>query len=77
MAELKRAPAGYSRSHHQRRHPCSARQIPRRPRPAAPVDAEALVRTFVEKLRTQGDADTERLRDAIGKAIAVLQAALG
>ena len=47
----------------------------RRARPAEPVDAEALVRGFVAKLRGQGNAEAERLRDGIRKAIAVLQAA--
>jgi hypothetical protein len=41
------------------------------------VDAEALVRGFVAKLQGQGNAEAERLRDAIRKAIAVLQAAAG
>jgi hypothetical protein len=43
----------------------------------AGIDAEALVRGFVAKLQTQGNAETERLREAMRKAVAVLQAALG
>lgn len=51
---------------------------PRRPRAAdAPVDPETLIRGVVAKLQTQGNAETERLRDAMRKAIAVLQAAVG
>ena len=50
----------------------------RRPRAAdAAVDAEALIRGLVGKLQGQGAADTERLKDAMRKAIAVLQAAMG
>lgn len=50
----------------------------RKTRPVdAPTDAEALVRTFVAKLQTQGNAEADRLRDAIRKAVAVLQAAIG
>jgi hypothetical protein len=50
----------------------------RRPRATdAGVDAEALIRGLVGKLQGQGAADTERLKDAMRKAIAVLQAAVG
>jgi hypothetical protein len=50
----------------------------RKARPADPTnDAEALVRTFVAKLQNQGNAEVDRLRDAIRKAVAVLQAAIG
>ncbi len=50
----------------------------RKPKAADPThDAEALVRTFVAKLQTQGNAEVDRLRDAIRKAVAVLQAAIG
>jgi hypothetical protein len=49
----------------------------RRPRATdAGVDAEALIRGLVGKLQGQGAADTERLKDAMRKAIAVLQAAV-
>lgn len=40
-------------------------------------DPEALIRGLVEKLQVQGNADAERLREAMRKAIAVLQAAMG
>jgi hypothetical protein len=49
----------------------------RRVRAPEPVDAEALVRGFVAKLKGQGNAEAERLRVGIRKAIAVLQAAVG
>jgi hypothetical protein len=49
----------------------------RRTRASEPVDAEALVRGFVEKLKGAGDAQAERLKDAMRQAIAVLQAAVG
>jgi len=50
----------------------------RRPRATdAGVDAETLIRGLVGKLQGQGAADTERLKDAMRKAIAVLQAAVG
>jgi len=56
--------------------PAPTRQ-PRRPRaPEKSVDAEALVRGFVAKLQGQGNAEADRLRDAMRKAIAVLQAAV-
>lgn len=42
-----------------------------------PVDAETLIRGVVSKLQTQGNAEAERLREGIRKAIAVLQAAVG
>jgi hypothetical protein len=51
---------------------------PRRPRTADKgVDAEALVRGFIAKLQTHGNAETDRLREAMRRAIAVLQAAVG
>jgi hypothetical protein len=54
-----------------------ARQ-PRRHRAAGtPIDAEALVRGFVAKLQDEGNAETERMREALRKAIAVLQAVVG
>jgi hypothetical protein len=37
----------------------------------------ALVRGVVAKLQGQGNAEADRLRDAMRKAIAVLQAAVG
>jgi hypothetical protein len=45
--------------------------------PRSASDPEALIRGLVEKLQGQGNADAERLREAMRKAIAVLQAAMG
>jgi hypothetical protein len=42
-----------------------------------PFDTEALVRGVVAKLQGQGNAEADRLREALRKAIAVLQAAVG
>lgn len=51
---------------------------PRRPRAAEKgVDAEALVRGFVAKLQGAGNAEADRLREAMRKALAILQAAVG
>jgi len=41
------------------------------------VDAEALIKEVAEKIRRQGAAEAERLRDVIRKAIAMLEAAVG
>ena len=50
----------------------------RRARPAeGSVDAEALIRQVVGKLQSQGNAEAERLREAVRKVIAVLEAAVG
>jgi len=53
----------------------------RRDRPARvagiPFDAEALVRGVVAKIQGQGSAETERIREAVRRAIAALQAAIG
>ena len=55
-----------------------AMRVPRRARPAEKMaDAESLIRGFVAKLQGQGNAEAERLREAMRKAIAVLQAAVG
>ena len=59
----------------RRREPRGAE---RRARPAAiPFDAEALVRGVGAKIQGQGSVEACRLRDAIRKAIAILQAAVG
>ncbi len=51
---------------------------PRRPRaPEKAIDAEELVRGFVAKLQSQGNAEAERLREAMRKAVAMPQAAVG
>jgi len=50
----------------------------RRPRaPDKAIDAEAMIRNVVAKLQGQGNAEADRLRDAMRKAIAALQAAIG
>ena len=50
---------------------------PRRVRAAdAPVDTEALIRQVVGRIQNQGSAETERLKDAVRKAVAILQAAV-
>jgi hypothetical protein len=55
-----------------------APRAPRRQRSThIPFDAEALVRGVVAKIQGQGNAETERLREGIRKAIAALQATLG
>jgi len=47
----------------------------RAPEPA--VDAEALIKQVVGKLQAQGNAEAERLRDAMRKAMAMLAGAVG
>jgi len=59
--------------------PKPARKAPastRRPATTA-TDPEALIRGLVTKLQDQENAEAERLRAAMRKAIALLQAALG
>lgn len=57
--------------------PPPARSV-RRPRPAdKATDAESLIRGLVVKLQDQGNAEAEGLREAMRKAIAMLQAAVG
>ncbi len=48
---------------------------PRAPKPS--LDTESLIRGVVAKIEDQGAAEAERLREAIRKAIAVLQTAAG
>jgi hypothetical protein len=56
----------------------ASNSAPRRHRtPDKATDAESLVRGFVAKLQGQGNAEAERLREAMRKAIAVLQTAIG
>ena len=57
--------------------PTALARSARRARTAEPVDAEVIIRGFVAKLRGQGNAEAERLREGIRKAIGVLQAAVG
>ncbi|MFN7591209.1 MAG: hypothetical protein ACK501_19165 [Planctomycetota bacterium] len=58
-----------------------AAERPARPRreraPEPAVDAEALIKQVVGKLHAQGNAEAERLRDAMRKVVAILQAAIG
>ncbi|MFN7587670.1 MAG: hypothetical protein ACK5UQ_04070 [Planctomycetota bacterium] len=58
-----------------------AAERPARPRreraPEPAVDAEALIKQVVGKLQAQGNAEAERLRDAMRKAMAVLASAVG
>jgi|JRYL01.1.fsa_nt_gb hypothetical protein len=58
----------------------AAKTAARRPRPAAPaapVDAEALIRQVADKIQAAGSLEADRLRGAIRKAIELLQAAGG
>ena len=53
-------------------------RTPRPARASSPLaDAEAMMRTIVEKLHAQSNAEAERLRSAMRKAIAALQTAVG
>lgn len=53
-------------------------RAPRRTRTTGiPFDTEAFVRSVVAKIQGQGNAEAERLREAMRKSIAVLQAAVG
>ena len=44
--------------------------------PDAAVDAEALIRQVVTKIQGQGNAEVERMREAVRRAIAMLEAAV-
>ena len=60
--------------------PAQAAERPARRRERAPepaVDAEALIKQVVGKLQAQGNAEAERLREAMRKAMAVLASAVG
>jgi hypothetical protein len=53
-------------------------RAPRRPRtPQPPIDAEAMIRGFVDQLRGEKNAEVERMKDGIRRAIAALQAVVG
>ena len=56
--------------------PAPQRQARRVPPAAGNLDAEALIRQVVGKIQGQGNAEAERLREAIRRAVAVLQAAI-
>jgi len=45
-----------------------------RTRPTKEVNAEAMITSIVDKIRSEASADAERIRVAVRKAIAVLQA---
>ena len=45
--------------------------------PEAAVEAEALIKQVVGKLQVQPNAEAERLREAMRKAMAVLASAVG
>ena len=61
--------------------PKAAAAKPRRTRQRrgvqAPLDVEEIIRNAVTKVQSQGDAEAERLRDAMRKVVAVLQEAVG
>jgi hypothetical protein len=61
--------------------PAPAGERPARPRreraPEPAVDAEALIKQVVGRLQAQGNAEAERLRDAMRKVMAVLASAIG
>jgi len=57
--------------------PAPQRQARRVPPAVGNLDAEALIRQVVGKIQGQGNAEAERLREAVRKAIGVLQAAVG
>jgi len=61
--------------------PAPAVERPARPRreraPEPAVDAEALIKQVVGKLQAQGNAEAERLRNAMRKAMALLAGAIG
>ena len=58
--------------------PAAERPVRRRERAPEPaVDAEALIKQVVGKLQAQGNAEAERLREAVRKAMAVLADAVG
>ncbi len=58
-----------------------ASERPTRPRreraPEPAIDAETLIKQVVGKLQAQGNAEADRLREAMRKAMAVLASAIG
>jgi hypothetical protein len=53
-------------------------RLTRRVRAAdAPMDANALIQDVVAKIQAQGNAEVERMREAVRKAISALEAAVG
>lgn len=57
--------------------PTPARAVRRLRAVDQPLDAASMIQQVVSRLQEQGNADADRLRDSIRKAIAVLQAAVG
>ena len=57
--------------------PTPARAVRRLRAADQPIDAASMIQQVVSKLQEQGNADADRLRDSIRKAIAILQAAVG
>ena len=65
------APAGLNPVHARER-------LVRRVRAAeTPLDANALIQDVVAKIQAQGNAEVERMREAVRKAISALEAAVG
>ena len=65
------APAGLNPVHARER-------LARRVRAAdAPLDANALIQDVVAKIQAHGNAEVERMREAVRKAITALEAAVG
>lgn len=57
--------------------PKPAPRQPRRERTAEATDPAAMIQQVVTRLQQQSGAEAQRLRDAIRRAVAVLQAAVG
>ena len=77
-APAAKSPAGANTAAAQTSPTTAAQARVRRPRAAQPaLDAETLIRGVVAKLQGQGNAEAERLRDGIRKAIGVLQSLVG
>jgi hypothetical protein len=55
--------------------------VPRAPRrqrtPQPPLDAEGMIRDLVGRMQSERDSEVQRLKDAVRKAIAALQAVVG
>lgn len=57
--------------------PATTLPCPRFRTTAPAIDTEALIRGVVSRIQSQGSAEADRLRDAVRKAIALLQTAVG
>ncbi len=71
-----RSPQGLSVRAGPELSPVASRErVARRVRAAeTPLDANALIQDVVAKIQAQGNAEVERMREAVRKAIAVLEA---